>query len=68
MVVQLNPGSGRIAHAAITINAPRERVWRALVDPATIGRWMPALEAFFHYRNIDVSTGTRIRSTGWTTS
>ena len=39
MVVRLTDS---VVRASALIDAPRARVWRALVDPAQMTRWMPA--------------------------
>ena len=32
--------AGHVAHAQVTVDAPREEVWSALTDPERIGDWM----------------------------
>src|SRR5438552_10013959 len=39
--VQIQMADPFVGHASVTINAPRAKVWDALVNPATIMQYMP---------------------------
>jgi uncharacterized protein YndB with AHSA1/START domain len=39
-----------VAHAALTINAPRAKVWDALVNPETIKQYMPVSDVISEWR------------------
>jgi uncharacterized protein YndB with AHSA1/START domain len=39
-----------VAHASVTINASREKIWDALVDPETMKRYMPLTSVVSEWR------------------